>query len=174
MVFQRVSLFVERVWKAWASSWGIRGDASPENVWVLHFLNCQKCTNLPIAHFTPFMEGEGRNFTIISTSDGQNSRVTFQKSANVWEIPLWISVSVSIYLPLYSVITITYIIKSTRTWSYIEMHETHTQCMKLESSGSMQYRGEKGERSKRDWRERQWLETEGEGKVYFFLLIKLN
>ena len=35
------------------------------------------------AHFTPSMEGEGRNFTIISTSDGQNSRVTFQKSANV-------------------------------------------------------------------------------------------
>ena len=27
-------------------------------------------------------EGEGRNFTIISTSDDQNSRVTFQKSAN--------------------------------------------------------------------------------------------
>ena len=33
-----------------------------------------------------FSASEGRNFTIISISDGQNSRVTFQKSANAREI----------------------------------------------------------------------------------------
>ena len=33
-----------------------------------------------------FSASVGRNFTIISISDGQNSRVTFQKSANAREI----------------------------------------------------------------------------------------
>ena len=68
----------------WAEEW------SRENFWILHFLSCRKRTNLlKPSTFTPSMEGEGRNCTIISTSDGQNSRVTFQKCANAWEILVW-------------------------------------------------------------------------------------
>ena len=80
MFFQRVSLFAERALKTGASSTGIWAHTSPG---ILHFTNRRKRTNLlKQGTFTPSMEGEGRNFTIISTSDGQNSRVTFQKSAN--------------------------------------------------------------------------------------------
>ena len=55
----------------------------------------------------------GMNFTIISTSNGQNSRVTFQKSAiNAWEILVW-------------------------AWDYMEMRETHAHSVRLESSGEL-------------------------------------
>ena len=55
----------------------------PQKIFLLDFSNHCKCINLlNLSTFTPSMEGEERNCTFISTSEGQNSRVTFQKSAN--------------------------------------------------------------------------------------------
>ena len=89
--------------------WGLGGlGACPlENVWNLHISNCWKCTNfLKDGHLGLLWRHSERQFSKMKPI---NSRVTHQKSANAWEMLV-------------------------SAWVYIEMHETCTQCVRLESS----------------------------------------
>ena len=90
---KRVSLFVEQALKTQTWSRVVWGHASLKNFWILHFSNHQKCTNLlkpegsnmnrSNKDLSKFSASEGRNsVVIISTSDGQNSRVTV--ASRIW------------------------------------------------------------------------------------------
>ena len=103
-VFQRVRFLVE---------WGLGGPGvcSPEKFWTLHFSNCWKYTNfLKDGHLGLLWRHSERQFSKINL---RNSRVTYQKSVNAWEMLTSVGV---------------------RVWDYIEVHDTHAQCTRLESS----------------------------------------